>query len=391
MSHEIRTPLNAIIGMTTLLLDTPLTNAQQEYVETTRVAGSTLLALISNILDFSKVESGRMELERQPFDLRLCVQESLDLVSAQAAEKNLHLFYTIAENTPNCLTGDITRMRQILVNLLSNAVKFTEQGEVSVTVDSTLYEDQEHHERADEQATGDICPSVKLHVSVRDTGIGIPQDRMRFLFEPFSQIDASTTRTHGGTGLGLAIAHQLTEMMGGTMWVESEPGKGSTFHFTLVTKVEPLETRSNTTNKPCIPYSAPVIDTTVGHQHPLRILLAEDNTVNQKVALSMLSRMGYQADIAANGKEVLVSLERQAYDVVLMDVQMPEMDGIEATKHIRATMPPEQQPQIIAMTAYAMEGDREWCLEAGMYNYVSKPVQVQELVDALKLCRRLDP
>ncbi len=364
MSHEIRTPMNGVIGMTALLRDTPLTPVQADYVRTIETSGESLLTIINDILDYSKIEAGRIELEVSPFDLRHCITDALDLFSARAHEKQIELTYVIGPGVPAHVLGDATRLRQILVNLLGNAIKFTEKGQVTVTVDLAPRHDDGARQR--------------LKFAVRDTGIGIPADGMDRLFKSFSQVDASTTRRFGGTGLGLAISQRLAELMGGDIWAESREGHGSTFHFTVL--VDPDQERAM---EPPRATAVPTHDAALGSRCPLRLLIAEDNAVNQRVASLLLQRLGYRATIVANGLEALAALEMADYDAILMDVEMPELDGCEATRRIRARGGPATRPWIIALTAGAMQDDRERALAAGMNDFLTKPVRTDALSAAL--------
>jgi signal transduction histidine kinase/HPt (histidine-containing phosphotransfer) domain-containing protein len=362
MSHEIRTPMNGIIGMTGMLRDTPLTQAQHEIVQTVQGSAEALLAIINDILDFSKIEAGKVRFETADIDLPHVLSGALDLMQGQAQAKGIGIQSTVDAGVPHRLRGDAGRLRQVLINLLNNAIKFTAQGKITLQVSVDRQSDE----------------TAVLRFRVSDTGIGIPPEVQERLFEAFAQADASTTRKYGGTGLGLAICKQLVAKMHGDIGVESSLGHGSTFWFTVELAKQTTCSVTTVEEKPAQEEPAQGSQPSRG----LRILVADDNVINQRVAAHEVRQLGYSADTVADGYEVLEALSRIPYAVILMDCHMPELDGYETTRRIRAGG--GHQPYIIAITANAMQGDKEVCLAAGMDNYVSKPVRTAELKAALQ-------
>jgi PAS domain S-box-containing protein len=362
MSHEIRTPLNAIVGVTTLLLDDALDPGVRARVRTIQASSDHLLGVVNEILDFSKIEAGGIELDEVPVDLRVLAQEALNLVTLAAEAKGLRLTCEIAPEVPPMLMADGGRLRQVLANLLSNAVKFTPEGRVTLRVAFARQ------------------PDPVVEFSVEDTGVGIPFDRLGRLFQPFSQVDASTTRVYGGTGLGLAICRYLVERMGGFIWVRSEEGEGSVFGFALPARgiLTPAPTRVSGT-----------LDRELAERHPLRILVVDDDLANREVAKALLERMGYAPDVACDGREAVGAVQAGSYDLVLMDVHMPTMDGLAAAAEIVATVP--RRPRMVALTGSATEDDRRACLAAGFDEFMTKPMTVAQLVAALERAPVLAP
>ncbi|ANS75852.1 hypothetical protein AWM70_15695 [Paenibacillus yonginensis] len=363
MSHEIRTPMNGVIGMTDLLLDSGgLTDIQIEYVHMIRKSGELLLSIINDILDLSKLESGKAPLLISTYSLRECLKETIQLLSTQALEKNLSLNYEVEADVPDLLNGDVGKLKQVLVNLIGNAIKYTFEGSVLVTVSRIHAEDG----------------GTKLKFTVRDTGIGIPEQQQEHLFEPFFQLDSFMNRKSEGTGLGLAISKQLVEMMGGEIRVDqSHPMKGSSFSFTV-----PAEPLGEQQAKEIVRGSAYPADSL--QKRSLSILVAEDNEINQKVIVKMLEKQGHAVEVVDNGHKVLAAVKERPFDMIFMDVLMPELDGLEAAKLLNREYPKDRRPVIIAVTANALSGDREKCLAAGMDDYMSKPLKGQAIADVIK-------
>jgi CheY-like chemotaxis protein len=387
MSHELRTPMNAIIGMSSVLADDPLPDKTRDHIGTIRTSADALLRIIDDILDISKIDAGRLDLQLKPFDLGACISAATAPFATRCAERGIEFIVQLERDLPVAITGDPVRLTQVLNNLLNNAVKFTEHGRVALTVSYNKSDNGEG----------------RIHFSVQDTGVGIPSNRMDLLFKTFSQVDASMTRRFGGTGIGLAIAKHLIDLMGGQIEVESEVGHGSRFFFSIPARVAALPkvvevtavedgARSATSNTSTVsatstsaePAKAPALGSDFAQKYPLRILLAEDNPVNAHVAQLLLKRLGYTPDWAINGRKAVENTESKVYDLVFMDLQMPEMDGLDATRMILRTVPDFQMPYIVALTANARQEDRDACAAAGMHDFISKPVQLEKIASGIE-------
>jgi len=385
MSHEIRTPMNGVIGMASLLTHTSLTPEQKEFVDAIQISGNNLLRIINNILDFTKIEAGKMEIQEEVFSIQACIDETFTFFKPKAAEKNICLRYRIAPGVPQFIESDVTRLKQVLINLINNAIKFMDSGEIFVSVTSILIKNNR----------------VTLKCSVKDEGIGIPTEKLDNLFDAFSQVDSSNSRKYEGTGLGLAISKQLVGLLGGNIWVKSKPGSGSTFFFTIDAAISdnanpnepdapPQEGEiSAASEKEAMPLPRFASADGESQQGPLWILVVEDNKINQKLTHKLLTKMGYRVDVVDNGLEALNALEQKYYPLILMDIQMPEMDGVEATQIIMARFAPEYRPKIIALTANVLQGDKEKYMSMGMDDYISKPINFVKLNEVMTKWSRI--